>query len=117
MYACPHCQEKSISAWRKLLSGPFFPARCAHCDGLSWVSVAVASKLGFTFYLLLALVIVLGVNTESQVLLACATGFALLLFGYLWHRATLGARTPEELTRHRGIGLLGVIRSIFVGAS
>ncbi|MBC5786100.1 hypothetical protein H8N03_24390 [Ramlibacter sp. USB13] len=38
MFACPSCQAPSISLWRKVGATDTFPARCARCNGLSFVS-------------------------------------------------------------------------------
>ena len=34
-YKCPHCNEPTISWWRKVNSGALFPAKCTNCNGLS----------------------------------------------------------------------------------
>jgi hypothetical protein len=38
MFACPHCHSSTISHWRKINATRSFPARCAQCHGLSFIS-------------------------------------------------------------------------------
>jgi uncharacterized protein YecT (DUF1311 family) len=38
MFICPHCQQATISGWRKLGASDIAPAKCGNCTGLSYVS-------------------------------------------------------------------------------
>lgn len=38
MYNCPHCQQPTITAWRKANASDFFPVRCSACAGFSYIS-------------------------------------------------------------------------------
>lgn len=38
MHACPHCQQPTITSWRKVNASDIFPARCSACVGFSYTS-------------------------------------------------------------------------------
>ena len=38
MFACPHCGQITIGTWRKFNASSTFPAKCASCGGLAFVS-------------------------------------------------------------------------------
>ena len=52
-YECPHCGERTISAWRRAFLGPALPTRCSSCRqrvGVSWSMTWLGAVVGLAFF-------------------------------------------------------------------
>lgn len=49
MPACPHCQQPTITSWRKVNASDIFPARCSACGGFSYISAWARVSMVFVF--------------------------------------------------------------------
>lgn len=49
MHACPHCQQPTITSWRKVNASDIFPARCSACGCFSYISAWARVSMVFVF--------------------------------------------------------------------
>ncbi len=97
MIACPNCQIRTISAWRKQFIGPLRKIRCPDCKAQISVSWPQSILLGFIAWLLPVVWFVTLV--EGGVLLGVFVALVtLILVGlYQHHLVPLTVRSlPEE---------------------
>ena len=69
MYNCPHCQQTTITNWRKVNASDVFPVRCSACAGYSHISAWAVGAMGLTCEALLWSTVVLAVWLKSWLVL------------------------------------------------
>lgn len=65
MPACPHCQQPTITSWRKVNASDVFPVRCSACVGFSYISAWARVSMVFVFEPLFWGTIVLAIWLKS----------------------------------------------------
>jgi hypothetical protein len=92
-YSCPHCAKTSFSSWDKAVATSGRPAKCAECDGLSYVSIGFNLSLGLLTEILLLAVALLVFS--GQYLLAAALLVGGAIIGY-WLDKRLPLRATDK---------------------
>ncbi len=113
MSPCPHCRQPGVSAGRKWLSSPAFPASCRHCGGLSYLATSRASDilLSFTLWLLACGLCAALLNSGWPLYLGLLVGLA--VYARYWQRTALtptdAASTAQTQARHAVLNALAVL--------
>lgn len=91
MHLCPHCEERGIGFFAKMLSNPVYPAVCRLCGRSStkcakviWIQIWIAAAY-------LAIVPNLA-PAETAYLLASVTGLVVIAVGQIGHRCAGSTR-------------------------
>jgi hypothetical protein len=102
MYACPHCSERTITAWKKSGASDLWPARCPLCNGLArlsgWAGFSASLAADFAFWV----PVVAGLALRSWIVfLVLLIGFhAAIFFGVLKY-ARLYPTDPAQVRKAR----------------
>jgi len=116
MYSCPHCGKMSVSGVRKWWSSAFDPAKCIHCGGLSYVPVSTRSGISVACVALAALVALAAVSLQSLTVAIAGGAVVIAIYAWLWHRARLGATSPNQSAASRRFGWLSAIVAVLLSA-
>ncbi len=65
MPACPHCQQPTITSWRKVNASDIFPVKCSSCGGYSHISAWAIGGMGLACEALFWSTIVLAIWLKS----------------------------------------------------
>jgi len=99
MHTCPHCSQRTVSAWQKVRASSGSPARCFHCHGLSYLPGWVHLITSATFQVIVIASVYVALQVRSWlVLVALAIP---LTAGLFWAAALFFPLRPIESTAYR----------------
>ena len=103
-YACPRCQELSISGLAKRWSDRGFPAKCAKCGCLSHVLASTSSGIVVGTFLVLIGSMVAAAGAMSYPLAVSGVCLSVAFNMWAWRRAVLVPIPKENVDNARAVG-------------
>lgn len=104
MNICPHCKTETISFSDKWFSSSAYPARCAHCDGLSLVTVTTSSGIQVACILGFVVLGLAAALWESVVPFWFGTPLIVCFYVWRWRVAPLAPTFSDAAANARNAG-------------